>query len=112
MIRPATLRTPRPLAALGLGLLLWSVLACSGASGFFGPKFDNTPACRQFVDTYNHLECVPENQRLGDDVCPDWLDRSGCDLTETYSCLLQSAVCRDGVPHVASRAECGDAACD
>lgn len=100
------------LQGLSIGVFLAVSLACSGATGWLGPRIDNTPACRQFVDVYNQLECVPENGRLGDDVCPGWLDRSGCDLTDYYGCLVQSAVCRDGVPHVASRAECGDPFCD
>jgi len=109
---------PMSLCKLGRGRVLGVVvvsaasLACGGFGELFGPGFDNAVACRQYVDTYNHLDCVPESRRLGDDVCPEWLDRSGCDLTEYYSCLTQSAVCRDGVPQVASRAECGDTACE
>jgi len=93
-------------------VLLTSLVACGGFAGWFGPTFDNAAACRMYVDTYNHLECLPEGGRLGADVCPAWLDRTGCDLTEYYACLTQGAVCRDGVPRVASRAECGDTACD
>ncbi len=95
-----------------MGAWLVTALACGGFGDWFGPKFDNAASCRQYVDTYNHLACVPESGRLGEDVCPEWLDRTGCDLTDYYSCLTQSAVCRDGVPHVASRAECGDSDCD
>ena len=98
--------------ALAPGLLFATTFACGGFGDWFGPRFDNAAACRQYVDTYNHLACVPESGRLGDDVCPEWLDRSGCDLTDYYSCLTQSAVCRDGVPNVASRALCGDTSCD
>lgn len=98
--------------ALVACVLVVGVLGCGGFGDLFGPKFDNAAACRQYVDTWNHLDCLPESGRLGDDVCPEWLDRTGCDLTEYYSCLTQSVVCRDGVPWVASRAECGDTACD
>lgn len=101
-----------PIRVVVAGVTFVTMLACGGVADWFGPRFDNALACRRYVDTFNHLDCLHEGARLGDDVCPDWLDRSGCDLTEYYACLTQSAVCRDGVPRVASRGECGDPACD
>lgn len=50
-------------------------------------------ACEKYVDSFNALECIAEEQELvKKDYCPDNLD-DGCSVAKWYECLVGKHYC-------------------
>lgn len=95
------------------GLLVVVLLGCSGISLPLGNGWNNTAACRRYVESYNALLCVTDHDRLSPtDNCPTSIDRSACDLTDHYDCLRSTIQCVDGKVDVSQQRSCGDASCN
>jgi hypothetical protein len=54
----------------------------------------NQAACLAYAESFNALECVPDEAHLSSDYCPADLD-SGCDITEWYECLADKHTCEE-----------------
>lgn len=89
------------------------LLGCAGLRLPIGPGWNNSEACRRYVDSYNALLCVTDHDRLSPvDNCTPELDRSACDLTEQYTCLREQLQCVDGKVDVSGQTACGDRSCN
>ncbi len=100
--------------AAAAALVVTSLLACTGIRlPFVGGGWDNVGACREYVSSYNALECVADHDRLDpDDNCPPALDAFPCDLQEHYRCMIPRTLCKDGRVDVSGHLECGDRSCN
>ena len=84
---------------------LFFALACSGMPAM--GSYENVSACKQYVDAFNKLDCLPDSAKLAaDDMCPDALDMSPVDMTEYYTCLADNAKCNGKIPDLGGQADC------
>lgn len=84
--------------ALGFGL------ACSGLP-MGGGSFDNTGACKRYIEAYNSAECLPVDL-VAADMCPESLNLTPCDLATYYDCMAKEVKCNNGIPDLAGQASC------
>ena len=95
--------------ALSFGAVATAVfftLACGGG-GSVGGGSGNAAACKNYIEAYNAMSCIPGATKLdAATICPDNLDMSPIDMSEYYNCMAAASKCNGDMPDLAGQADC------